>query len=150
MVFLLFWNSALNTTLPEKLYAAFQNEIPKGWNVTEFLSGWVTQPGYPVLNVNVSSDRKSVVISQRKFLRNAPEHQDNTLWNIPISFASNKQNVNFNETNAMVHLSNVSLRIDLGKDAVEWILFNVQQTGKYVRHNSIDFLNLLRHYLNGT
>lgn len=116
--------------MPEKLYAAFQNEVHEnGLNVTEFLSGWVTQPGYPVLKVNVTNERKTVVISQRKFLRNNADHQDNTLWNIPITYSTDKQNENFTETKATVHLSNESLVIELG-DAIEWIIFNVQQTGK--------------------
>lgn len=149
VIFVFSSNSALSTSLPEKLYAAFQNEVGQnGLNITDFLSGWVQQPGYPVLNVNVSSDRQSVTITQRRFLRNNPDHQDDTLWHIPITYASDKQNTDFSATKASVYLThfNESLQIELG-EAIQWIVFNVQQTGKCVRHGHN--LSCRDNYLNG-
>lgn len=127
--------SALSTSLPEKLYEAFQSSLPEEstLNVTEFLSGWVTQPGYPVITVNVFADRRTIVITQKKFLRNNPHHEDKTLWNIPITYATDKVNENFTETNATVHLTSEQTRIKLN-DVGEWIVFNVQQTGECIRH----------------
>ncbi|XP_055325495.1 uncharacterized protein LOC129579438 [Sitodiplosis mosellana] len=122
--------NALSTATPETLYAAFQEQLSNGLNVTEFMSGWISQPGYPVLNVNVSSDRKSIQISQRKFLRNNAEHQDKTLWHIPITYASNKENVDFKQTKTDTFFAEESRTIDL-PEAIEWIVFNVQQTGYY-------------------
>lgn len=126
--FFSFENSALSTAVPETLYAAFQDEVQDKLNVTEFMSGWIAQPGYPVLNVNVSSDRKTVVISQRKFLQNNADHEDKTLWHIPITYASDKKNIEFNETKAKTFIGVDSLKIVLVED-IEWIVFNVQQTG---------------------
>lgn len=138
-------NSALSTAVPETLYAAFQNEIQQNeLNASEFMSGWIAQPGYPVLNVNVSNDRKSVLISQRKFLRNNADHQDKTLWHIPITYASNKQNIEFNETKAKTFIADESRKIELG-EAIEWIVFNVQETGLYfnVEFKYFDLISLL-------
>lgn len=133
MKFCLF--SELSTAVPEKLYAALQQEVASDLNVTTFCSGWVAQPGYPVLNVNVSSDRKTAVLTQRKFLRNKPEHNDKTLWSIPITFASNKEN-SFNETTTNTFLTDESLKISLGSNAVDWIVFNKQQTGESANGSS--------------
>lgn len=145
--------SELKTAVPKQLYAAFQQQITTDINVTEFLSGWVTQPGYPVLNVNISNDRKTVELTQRKFLPHNSKHTDKTTWTIPITYASNKQS-DFNKTITNQFLSNGLLRIELG-EAVEWIVFNVQQTGEgscerfneiYVAF-SFDWQNCLRFYV---
>lgn len=90
----------------------------------------MAQSGYPLLNVNVTRDRKKVIISQRKFLRDNPVHQDKTLWNIPITYASNKENTNFSITKTTQFLSKQSQEIEL-EEAIDWIVFNVQQTGRH-------------------
>lgn len=112
------------------------------------MSGWIAQPGYPVLNVNVLSDRKTVVISQRKFLRNNADHEDKTLWHIPITYASDKQNIEFNETKAEKFIGVDSLKIVLD-EAIEWIVFNVQQTGWCfnVEFKYSDLISLLTLYI---
>lgn len=120
----------MSTAVPSTLFTAFQNEVQNDQNVTEFMSGWIAQPGYPVLNVNVSSDRKTVVISQRKFLRNDADHHDDTLWQIPLTYASDKHNIAFNETKAITFVAKESVTIKL-EEAIEWIVFNVQETGSY-------------------
>lgn len=118
----------MKTAVPDQLYAAFQQEIPNGINVTKYVSGWITQPGYPVLTVKVSSNRKSAVISQRRFLPHNPKHTDDTVWSIPITYASNVEN-DFNRTVTNQFLFNESMRINFD-GAVDWIVFNLQQTGK--------------------
>lgn len=120
--------SALQTSVPEKLYAAFQREAPEGVNISETMGSWVTQPGYPVIFVNVSEDRKSAELSQRKFLRNSHGHNDNTLWSVPITYATNNYTY-FNRTQPVVYLSSDKVQIDIG-EANEWIILNVQQTGQ--------------------
>lgn len=135
----------MSTAVPETLYAAFQNQIQlsaNSLNVSEFVSGWVAQPGYPVLNVNVSSDRKTIVISQRKFLRNNPDHQDKTLWHIPVTYASDKENTEFNETKAQSFFSEETQTIVLN-EAIEWIVFNVQQTGKCFECVELKYFDLI-------
>lgn len=92
------------------------------------MSSWVLQPGFPVLNVNVASDRKHIEITQKRFLRNNPNHQDKTLWNIPLTYATDKENSDFSFTKPMAMLSNGSLQVDL-KEPIDWIIFNVQQSG---------------------
>ncbi|XP_031619288.1 membrane alanyl aminopeptidase-like [Contarinia nasturtii] len=127
----------LSTAVPENLYAAFQSVIKDNSNVSDVMSTWVKQAGYPVLNVNVFSDRRTVVISQKKFLQNNPKHTDNRLWSIPITYATINKNANFSETKTSTFLSTESQQIKLA-EPFEWIIFNVQQTG-YYRVNYDDF-----------
>lgn len=114
--------------VPETLYAAFQSEVGNDYNVTEVMGSWVSQPGYPIINVKVSNDRKNIAVTQKRFLENNPNHQDKTLWNVPLTYASSKENGNFSDTKPIALLSNHSLEINL-REPVDWIVFNVQQTG---------------------
>lgn len=125
------FRSALKTTVPEKLYAAFQDEVKDALNVTEVMGSFVEQPGYPVVYVNISSDRKTIELTQCRFLRHKANHPDKTRWSIPITFASDKHNANFRDTKAGNILSGETLQIQLAAP-IEWILFNVQQTGQYL------------------
>lgn len=127
LIFFIIENSALQTGIPEKLYAAFQKEVGIDFNVTELMSDWILQPGYPVLNVNVTNDH--IVLSQKRFLQNNPNHQDKTLWKIPITYASNYENMGFISTKPVIVLSEKNLKIDL-KKPIDWIIFNVQQSGE--------------------
>lgn len=128
-ILIFFQNSALKTTEPKDLYQAFENEIKDGTPVVDFMNSWVVQPGYPVLMVDVSSDRMSFNVSQRKFLRNHADHHDETLWHVPITYASNNWNTDFKVTNATTLLPSNQMKIVL-EEAVEWIILNVQQTGQ--------------------
>lgn len=127
--------------MPEKLYAAFQEQVGEDLNVTDVMGSWVTQPGYPVVYVDVSSDRKSAVISQHRFLRNNANHQDKTLWKIPITFATDKENNDFTITKFTALLSNQSQRI-VFNETTEWSIFNVQQTGRPL-HSLYQFIELV-------
>lgn len=92
------------------------------------MGSWITQPGYPILNVNVANDRKRIRVTQKRFLQNNQNHQDNTLWHIPVTYASGKENSEFTDTRPIILLTNQTVEINL-KEPADWIIFNVQQTG---------------------
>lgn len=120
--------SALTAAVPERLYEAFQKEVGSDLNIAETWGSWVTQPGYPVLNVTLSSDRKHISITQKRFLRNDRSHPTKSLWKVPLTYASDKQNSDFSYTKPIAILSDESMEIEL-KQPVDWIIFNVQQSG---------------------
>lgn len=116
------------------MYKAFQDVIADNENVIEFMKTWVENAGYPVVNVHVSSDRRKLKISQNRFLLNSngSGSQDGKLWIIPITFTTNNHNTNFSNTKPTMYLSSKEKIIDL-ESSIEWIVFNVQQTGKEYR-----------------
>lgn len=116
--------------MPEKLYAAFQKEVKNEFNVAEIFDSWVSQPGFPVLNVNIASNRKQIEIRQKRFLESNPNHEDKTQYNVPLTWASNIENSDFSNTKPTAMLLNSSLQIEL-KKPIDWIVFNVQQSGMY-------------------
>lgn len=118
--------------MPDHLYVAIQKEFGSDLNIIDVFDAWgkwASQPGYPVLNVRIASDRKHVDIVQKQFLRNNPHHQMDTLWTVPFSYASNKENTDFSSTKHSTNFSVQSIQIELN-GPIDWIILNVQQTGK--------------------
>lgn len=82
-----------------------------------------------MLNVYLASDQKHILIRQKRYLDSSPNHNDKTQYKVPITWASNSENIDFSHTKPMAMLVNSSLQISLNK-RIDWIVFNVQQTGK--------------------
>lgn len=119
--------------MPEKLYSALQKQTGDNFNIATILDTWTTQSGYPVVTVDVQADRKTLHIHQKRFLLQNKNHNDDTQWEIPLNYATQADNSNFNSTHPLFILSRKSgsnsvLTVEL-KYEVEWIVFNVQQTG---------------------
>lgn len=123
----------MQTGLPEKLFAAFQKEVDKDvdgrkYDIADAMHSWIFKAGYPLITVEVDSERKTATISQKRFLRNKPEHDDKTLWKVPITFATNQKNADFDSTLPNAILDKESMQIDFG-EPIDWVILNVQQTG---------------------
>lgn len=121
----------MKTAVPKNLYSVFQNEVKDELNVADVFDSWVSQPGFPVLTVHLSDDRKHVEIRQKRYLDNGPNHEDKTQYKVPLTWASNYENTDFSYTKPMAMLMNSSLKIEL-KKPIDWIVFNVQYSGKQV------------------
>lgn len=119
--------SAFKTSVPDKLYAALQSTLHNSSDIGQIMKSWVEQIGYPVVDVKLQEDRKTIALKQRQFLLNEPNHNKTSLWHIPITYATSKED--FNNTQAHVILSSATENITLEKE-VDWIIFNVQQTGE--------------------
>lgn len=132
----------MKSVTPKALYAAFQSEVGSDFNVTETMGSWISQPGYPILNVNIANDRKRITVTQKRFLQSNPNHHDKTLWHVPVTYASGKENSDFTDTKPITLLTNQSLKINL-KEPVDWIILNVQQTGIQTGHFISRILKLL-------
>ncbi|MCH8103075.1 MAG: M1 family metallopeptidase [Chloroflexi bacterium] len=58
-----------------------------GQPARRIMDSWIFQRGFPIVNVNLSDDRRTVTLSQRRFLFTAteePENEDKTLWSVPL------------------------------------------------------------------
>ncbi|KAJ6645268.1 Membrane alanyl aminopeptidase, partial [Pseudolycoriella hygida] len=124
--------NAYQTTTPQKLYDALQpNVVASVLEVAEFLNTWTTQSGYPVVTVTRGQDKKSLTISQKRFLLKNPNHTDQTRWEIKLNYATSQQK-NFQATQSTLSLSRnqTSLNLTLSSE-VDWVIFNIQQTGYY-------------------
>lgn len=118
---------------------------------------WTEQSGYPVVNVEVATDRKSAVVTQKRYLLTG--ETDPTKWTIPLTYVSSGEG--FTDTKPKAYLKNTeaSLAITELDAADKWVIFNVQQTGYYRVMYDEDSWNLIKdgissenhdgiHYLN--
>lgn len=93
---------------------------------------WTTQAGYPVVTVRVHENRASFEVTQKRFFLNEQSREDKTVWTVPLSYASANDNSDFAVTKARFFLQpnyDEGLNVTIGK--IDWIVFNVQQTGFY-------------------
>lgn len=88
---------------------------------------WTTQGGYPVVSVEIS-DGVAHLRQEQFLLKNPNNAAINKVWWIPMTWASESK-LAFTNTLASDWLSstNGTLQLDV-RD--EWVIFNVQQTGK--------------------
>lgn len=92
------------------------------------------QMGYPIINIQVSEDRRSFIASQKRFLL---DNQDNSndaslLYAVPISYTTNIE-MDFNDTSPQFYLNNdnnnpKTINMD---EPITWIIANIQQSGYY-------------------
>lgn len=112
-------------------------------DVSAFLNTWTTQAGYPVVTVTRGEDKKVLTISQKRFLLKNPSHNDQTRWEIKLNYATSQQN-NFGVTQSSQSLlqNQTSITVTLPSEA-DWVIFNIQQTGKF-KYLETSFINSTR------
>uniref|UniRef100_A0A182F8D7 Aminopeptidase N n=3 Tax=Anopheles albimanus TaxID=7167 RepID=A0A182F8D7_ANOAL len=91
------------------------------------LEPWTVQGGYPL--VTVTSTDKGFTLTQRRFLVNELTHNDDTLWSLPITYATKA--ADFANTQPTFHEgATITLEVAGAADAPYFILNN-QQVGYY-------------------
>lgn len=137
--------SKLSSVEPNKLWDALQlaidqskNEKLEKINITEVIESWVNSEFYPIINVTRNYTSGQIKVSQLSAgTAFGLSESDSSKWWIPLSFAKSSD-LNFNATlpSHWLKPSTDELIIE-GIDAEEWVVFNIQQTGKnmWYRHN---------------
>ncbi|XP_011870129.1 PREDICTED: uncharacterized protein LOC105563274 [Vollenhovia emeryi] len=133
---------------PKDLYASFQLKLDeKGLkdDITVILDTWTTQPGYPVVNVDVQKCA-IILVQKRFFLKEHDNNSDKTLWHIPITWASVQNSSDYSDTTSKLWLTKNMEKIEKSSDSL--LLFNTQQSGYYrVNYNKKHWMELID-YLN--
>ena len=91
---------------------------------------WVTQPGYPVINVTRDYEKKTITVSQKRFLAKKPNETSRGEWWIPINYALQGSH-EFENTTATDWLEPNKTLIIKNVKPDEWVIFNKQQTGTF-------------------
>lgn len=122
---------------PNDLWEAIQNQVNRLYpqqfiaqnvNVKTIMDTWTTQPGYPVVSINID-DKGKLHITQRRFLlRNLNKTPTNVTWWVPLTWTTQTKPI-FNNTSANYWLSTEQDTIDLKIDPKEWVIFNIQSSG---------------------
>jgi puromycin-sensitive aminopeptidase len=62
--------------------------------VRTIMNGWIFQKGYPVINVNIDTEKNEIIIQQERFTFTKSNQIDPTLWSVPIHFRDSGDNAN--------------------------------------------------------
>ena len=97
------------------------------------IAPWTNTPGYPLVTASISD--RTLTLTQKRFLVDNMDHTDITLYNIPITFASNGTNFNsVAETLPKFYFDITTgnrTTYELPAGARAYTILNVQQTGYY-------------------
>lgn len=101
-------------------------------NIAAIFSSWSNQKGYPFIAVERDYEKKTVTITQQRFVSPAFTGQDTTYWWIPYNYATAlKPNFNITSPFGWLPPNSEPKTLDEKPSSNEWILFNKQQTGYY-------------------
>jgi aminopeptidase N len=105
---------------------------------------WTTQSGYPYINVTVN--KETVQITQKRFLVKNIEHNDTIMWPIPITFAtkaSEFENTKASASHIYYKEDGQTKTIKLPVAPPTYLIVNNQQTGYYrVNYDTENWLKI--------
>ncbi|XP_041970737.1 membrane alanyl aminopeptidase-like [Aricia agestis] len=132
-------NRYLDTAVPNDLFQALQTvAVSTGaiaaygsdFSVVDYYRSWTEKAGHPVLYVEVNHQTGDMTIQQRRFNINTGYSTDNSLWIVPVTFAT-ASNPDFENTKPSHIIRDAVTVINRGTVGDEWVIFNKQQTGFY-------------------
>ncbi|MBI3626090.1 MAG: M1 family metallopeptidase [Candidatus Rokubacteria bacterium] len=125
--------NAETTDLWQALGAAVNKPIP------EMMNGWIFRGGYPMVTASVDESRRSLVLSQSRFLYLADGADESPLWQIPIVLRVGARGGVVIKT---LLIAGAEERLDL-PGPVEWALVNSGGHGFYRVRYAADLLRKL-------
>lgn len=136
------------TSTPTKLFKAFTDEWkPQEVVFLNLLNDWTTQVGYPVVTLKLGEDKKTLKITQNRFLLRKESEKAEIYWNIPFTYTTNDK-PDFTKTEPELYLpkNKNEYKYILAKPT-EWIIGNIQQTGYYRVNYEEDMWHKIHHAL---
>ncbi|XP_030370710.1 membrane alanyl aminopeptidase [Scaptodrosophila lebanonensis] len=97
----------------------------------DIFNSFTTQVGYPLINVDLAQDGRSVKFSQQRFLlKDKDISNSNLAYYVPITYTTNVEK-NFNDTSAKFILKPSETKEETLSQNASWIIANIQETGYY-------------------
>ena len=126
------------TATDEELYEVLErsrkeNSIADYPPIPGIFRSWANNPGYPILNVELSLDTKSVKVSQELFVPSIGKNESSDFY-ILYNYATSSSGIDgFDKTSASnwIHReAEMQHKLEGVEDGEKWVVFNVQQTGE--------------------
>ncbi|KAI3382751.1 hypothetical protein SNEBB_007304 [Seison nebaliae] len=115
--------SSLTKTAHEK------NFLPADKNVSSIMHNWIQKSGFPVINVKQLENNK-VQLKQRRYLSTTLAKNDETLWQVPITYRIIK-NANREESENIVWLDDKEAEYDWKLEKESVVILNRHHDGFY-------------------
>ncbi|XP_033214179.1 aminopeptidase N-like isoform X2 [Belonocnema kinseyi] len=104
----------------------------KDISLKTIMNTWVSQPGYPVINVTRSE--KTIQIVQQRFFMKEPKEPSTEQWWVPLNYITeaNVDEIEFQKLTTPSHWLKPNEKLEIENiDPEQWFIFNKQQTGYY-------------------
>ncbi|XP_011303203.1 aminopeptidase N isoform X2 [Fopius arisanus] len=104
--------------------------IPQGINVIAAMNSWISNHGYPVLNVQRDYSTGSAKVHQERFSFDNLTAEAEIPWYLPLSWITENDNWS---SPSFTWLESAEIKIDKvgNPDEKSWVIFNVNSTGYY-------------------
>lgn len=114
------------------VWEAFTETQPKKrpLDVKKVMEPWVTQAGFPILNVNRVYDENAATLVQSRFALEAEERESRYTWPIPITMVSSEDRL-FSSTMPVIWLFDKEGQLENLPSAQHWILINSKFASYY-------------------
>ncbi|KAG5680227.1 hypothetical protein PVAND_009750 [Polypedilum vanderplanki] len=125
----MYWKTATPDDLHRNLQVAFDQDFPTViLNISELMSTWENQAGYPLVTVTISGS--NLKFSQKRYPSGNEE-----IYSVPLTIAT-KTNPNFNHTTPKQWLltQNATFtqsELEFNATNNDWMILNIQQVGYY-------------------
>jgi len=132
---------------PSHLFDAFakaladKSEEGIALDIRSFMSYWVFEEGYPVLNVKVNSEANTIELEQDRFFISPSASPTQQVWPLPITYTtqSSPNWNNLSPVKVMTTKTDTLQNVATGG----WVIFNVQQKNIYrVNYDTETWLKL--------
>jgi len=135
MLFCIFSKYGLVTT--DNLWSAMQDAFDatkseSKVDIKKVMDTWITQKGFPLVIVTRDYVTGKIIISQQSYYAfdSSEIIYRSSKWWIPVTWTTQSSS-NFQETTPTLWLGPETDPITITIDPDEWIIVNLQQTGKY-------------------
>lgn len=105
-----------------------ENKYKLEFTIKDIMDSWITQSGFPIIQVTRNYRTQSVEIRQKHYSYSDTNKLKNQTWYVPINFAT-ENNPNFDKTVPDIWLKEPALNISIQAKPEDWVVFNKQQTG---------------------
>ncbi|XP_022165263.1 aminopeptidase N-like [Myzus persicae] len=145
---------------PGDLYSSFDNilydhdyDVGNGLTVSEFMSNWTLQSGYPVLNVTRNATTKLFFVTQARFYVNQSEAiaNETAAWHICLTYTTDvSKNFTYNSSSVWTNKESALTVFEGPAENISWYIFNPQSIGFYRVNYEVDNWMALIQQLNRT
>ncbi|KAF5290044.1 hypothetical protein FQA39_LY14825 [Lamprigera yunnana] len=140
-----------SSSVPEDLYASLQKAVNLAnaqhligtLTVSQILSTWDTNVGYPLVTATRDYVNGTITIKQETYSTN--DEMNDNIWMIPISYATSSDRIcNFSITTANFWLTTKSITFSNFKH-INWILLNKQHSGYFrINYDDVNWYRLIK------
>lgn len=129
-----------------ELFEVISSTVNNRFNVSQIMNGWLTQPGYPIVNVtsHIIESNNTIVyeLNQEYFiLYQSSTQKQNYLWTIPFTYKIQDSNTKLIK---WMNTSKARIEMPLENNSNKWLFGNLDFMGYYrVNYDKTNWMRII-------